>query len=99
MEGSGSGLTVVPMDRSALGAPASPRFWEQECRRRNFWGSLWTFFPFFFSVPSPGACGPGSVPTCLPTPKVSRLGSLAGLYRRDHIRGVLQDGGPSCSPF
>lgn len=67
MEGSGSGLTAAPVDRSALGAPASPRFWEQECTRRNFWGSLWTFFFLFFlsllQVPvAPGLSQPASPP-------------------------------------
>lgn len=78
MEGSGSGLTAVPVDRSALGAPASPRFWEQECRRRNFWGSLWTFFPFFF-CPFSRCLWPRVCPNLPPHPKSESFRILSWL--------------------
>lgn len=94
----GRGSPRCPWTEAHSGPPRAPGSGNRNADAGIFGAHCGLFF-LFFSVPSPGACGPGSVPTCLPTPKVSRLGSLAGLYRRDHIRGVLQDGGPSCSPF
>lgn len=90
LEGFWSSSPGMLVERSVLGILRNPQVLGTGMHQAGFSVLLWTIFVClgFFSGPSPCACVPRSVPTC-PPPTVSHLGSLAGLYHMDHIKGIL----------
>lgn len=81
------------------GHPRAPGSGNRNAHAGIFGARCGLFFSFFF-CPFSRCLWPRVCPNLPPHPKSESFRILlAGLYRRDHIRGVLQDGGRSCSPF